>query len=450
MKTIQFICKETALLLACALVIPHLQLRAASDDVPPEIERAILAEDWKTIADYSAPASVGDASPVLRFLRGHACVALNRNNEAFCLFSTTGAVAEREAWLQWTARLLSRNSRASIVLLLHGDALTRMGQLDAALNEMARAVEYQPRNFLAWNARGAALAAKGDFEGARQALAEAVSVNPALADAYASHGALCIQKSAGAPGAEKAFSRALELCPDFALALNGRAAIRIVRGEWDGAKSDLTVAAVLGTNCVGQRVKPALAHNARIYQMAADEAYSEMFAAAGLPPGTTIDRSTVLSMGPEKAAEVLGANERNMSFNRFVSTYIKPPASTTFKHDTKIVGGIEGGLPTLKAEVSQTVEATYTDKTLANYSAQSRVNEVIKQVYPDIKGKDPGFFGGFSASQKNFGYTRDTGGVSTRKIGTAHAYGNSWPVITLYTLLYDVKRPDAPIGKETK
>src|SRR5689334_5684260 len=73
-------------------VFAYIQIvaRAAGVDISPEIERAILSEDWKTVSEL-VPASVNDSGPaILRLIRGHACLALNRNNDSVTLLRDSG------------------------------------------------------------------------------------------------------------------------------------------------------------------------------------------------------------------------------------------------------------------------------------------------------------------------------------------------------------------------
>ena len=83
----------------------------------PEIEKAVLAEEWVKVTEL-----IGEVTPetsaVLRLLKAHACLAINRNNESVGLFSVVTAEDINE-WLKWCKNIANNSpiDSHSIVLL---------------------------------------------------------------------------------------------------------------------------------------------------------------------------------------------------------------------------------------------------------------------------------------------------------------------------------------------
>src|SRR5207244_3770458 len=76
-----------------------LPIRTATRD---QVEASLLAEDWPRVSDLIAEFT-SQMPAVQRLILGHACLALNRNNESVTLFLESDAPADRQAWERWTA-----------------------------------------------------------------------------------------------------------------------------------------------------------------------------------------------------------------------------------------------------------------------------------------------------------------------------------------------------------
>ena len=71
------------LLLVSVIVLKPLTVNAQpAQIVDKKVEDAILVEDWKKVADKLGAVDPETPSPILRLIKGHACLALNRNNES--------------------------------------------------------------------------------------------------------------------------------------------------------------------------------------------------------------------------------------------------------------------------------------------------------------------------------------------------------------------------------
>lgn len=80
--------KKTDLSIAFLLTLVLLVVAAACTapapvgNVSPEIERAVLATDWKRVAELCGAPEKLARLPILRAIQGHALLATNHNNDA--------------------------------------------------------------------------------------------------------------------------------------------------------------------------------------------------------------------------------------------------------------------------------------------------------------------------------------------------------------------------------
>lgn len=243
----------------CFLLLPGIMFVTMTggvyaDDLEVEdekLERAVLSEDWASVTTILEDVGPGTPSPVLRLIKAHACLDLNLNNESLCLFYSVTTDKEFEKWKTWTIRFSDANPNSSIAHLFIGDAYARLKKWDDSLNEMNIALDLAPKSHMALNARGVVYSAMMEWDRAILDFDEATKVNPKFADAYASRGVLYIMKRSSATGALKWFKKAIDLTPDFALAINGRGCARYALGMWDEAESDFRSASDL-TECLPQ------------------------------------------------------------------------------------------------------------------------------------------------------------------------------------------------------
>jgi tetratricopeptide (TPR) repeat protein len=225
-----------------ALLLTFSRLGVASTvSVPADVEKAVLNEDWRQVADLCADNEAMSASPALRAIKGHACLALNRNNQSLLLFLSLASEEERQTWLSWTSAFAENNPGASVALYLKGDALARTGNWDAALACYDRALSKDDKGKLALNARGVAYAGRADWDRARTDLEKACNSAKEFAEAYASLGNLQLMRHAS-KGALRSYSEALRINPEFAVALNGRACANFGELEWAKANEDFAEA----------------------------------------------------------------------------------------------------------------------------------------------------------------------------------------------------------------
>lgn len=211
-----------------------------------DLEIAVLKEDWKKV--QSILSSKKDLTPAERLVKGHALLATNQNNESLCQFLSAASESDRKAWKDWTQAFADTHSESAIAQYLKGDALARMKQWDAALLTFNRVLELQSEHALVLNARGVVYIALKRWDKALIDFTNA-SQKAKLADASANLGNLAIHKSEGAKGALTDFSQAIEISPDFAVALYGRGSVESVLGRFEGSRKDIE-SAIKKTNCL--------------------------------------------------------------------------------------------------------------------------------------------------------------------------------------------------------
>lgn len=200
-------------------------------------EEAILRSDWSTLAR----AADSGQDPVTAMVRGHALLALNRNDESVCQFAGADAFALR-GWDEWTRAFLQRNPTHPVAAYLRGDALARLGQRDAAIEQFTLGLRKQPRDRMMLNARGVALALGGKWDHALLDF-KAAEAAGGLADAAANSGVTGLLQGQTADVVAAHFDRALKLSPRFALARAGRASAKLAMRQSERAQEDAEVVA---------------------------------------------------------------------------------------------------------------------------------------------------------------------------------------------------------------
>ena len=184
----------------------------------------------------------------MRFVKGHACLALNRNNESFCLF--IGASSDDlERWRQWSQNFAKSHSGYPVAAYFQGDALARLNRWSEALEAFTKGLDTKPRpevRGLLLNARGVVLAAQKKWGAARQDFKDASDAFPLFADAYASRGTLNLHQKEGAQKGVDYLSLALTHSPTFALAFHNRGLLQLALKREDESQEDLAKAEKYG------------------------------------------------------------------------------------------------------------------------------------------------------------------------------------------------------------
>jgi hypothetical protein len=134
--------------------------------------------------------------PVMRALKGHACLALNRNNEALELFASIAGKNDASEWLAWAERFAHEHPDSAIAWYCQGDSHSRLAEWEDAERAFAKAVELDSQCYLAWNARGIVAYAVGNSITARGFFLKAVEIKGDFADAYSNRGILNVHLNA--------------------------------------------------------------------------------------------------------------------------------------------------------------------------------------------------------------------------------------------------------------
>jgi len=120
-----------------------------------------------------------------------------------------------------------------------------LGQIDAGLADLRRAVVLSPGLPDAWNALGIAEGAKGGYEQAIADFDRALSLKPDFIEAYVNRGIARLQGAHDVGAALNDFTMAITLDPSFAKAYLMRGIARGMKGLYDLAVADLDRAAEL-------------------------------------------------------------------------------------------------------------------------------------------------------------------------------------------------------------
>jgi hypothetical protein len=243
-----FILAATAIILTVVLVACPATVRAAGDlGISRDLESALLSENWNQVISIISGSSPGQAA-IMRFLRGHACLALNRNNESFCLF--IGATSDdQERWRQWSQDFAKSHPSHPVAVYFKGDGLARLQMWSEALEAFTRGLDTNPRpeaRGLLLNARGVVLAGQKKWGAARQDFKDASDTFQLFADAYASRGTLNLHQKEGAQKGVEYLSLAISHSPTFALAFHNRGLLQLALKREQESQDDLAKAEKYG------------------------------------------------------------------------------------------------------------------------------------------------------------------------------------------------------------
>jgi tetratricopeptide (TPR) repeat protein len=218
--------------------------------------RAVLSGDWNRVADsHLAYVNTETPSPVLRLIKAHACLALNRNDESACLFAASLSHEDLKTWNEWAEGFLRNHPNSQTASYFRGDASARRGEWVQASASFARALEAREDHTRAMvlNARALVSAAQRRFDPALVDLSKAIVLRPDLADAHANLGFLAILQKEGAKGALRDFDMAISVSPDFSLARYGKGCIHMILGELSPAETEFDLS-LMKPNCLGERL----------------------------------------------------------------------------------------------------------------------------------------------------------------------------------------------------
>ena len=285
--------------------------QVSAERLPPldEVEKAVLQadtgvgtlrENWEPVVRLLKPVTVQTPDAVYRLIKAHACLAVNENNEAVCLFLTAQIPEAKKQWWEWAEKFYRQHPDSPIAHYYLADAKARLAKWEEAMDLWAMAISKAPekRHALSANARGVGYATLKDCKKAREELENAIQwSDKQLADAYANVGFLRIQTKEGPEAALRAFNRVLEddpqvpkqkaLSPHYALALEGRACILLVQKQSEAAQKDFDLAEKYAACSRELLVRNRVRIRAYFTGVPEKDLLATLSSAA--PPGTTID-----------------------------------------------------------------------------------------------------------------------------------------------------------------
>jgi Tfp pilus assembly protein PilF len=450
-------------LLIVVLVSGHVIASAANSDVSPEVERAVLAEDWKTVVQLVPDAGSNSISPTLRLIKGHACLALNRNDESLCLFLSVVSNVDMAEYQTWTTSFATHNEESAIAHYFKGDALARAQAWDDSLREFSTGLQRSPDHPLLQNARGIVFAQEGKWYSAIADFEGAIKAKPDLADAFANRGTMNLHKKAGAKGAIEWFDKALDHSKQFSLALYNQGFARVANGSADEGPKEIKDAADK-LDCFSSTKNKDMTSIVRWLRKKNEAEAKEMDVAdvgsqldriigevSGGNIGTLNQAARLLGKNPEFAATFNRSLDQIMRQRPELSQPIRDKVNSGFDWTRPEVGGARGWINTLQKStvdlgLSSTTQFQQSQRqTKMSSSQQLGINAHVDfsalaqqhQLKTDMDNK------GWETMRTPSLMKNTVGGVSASLAG-AYVDEGDWPIDAHYGLNYEVSEPLTP------
>jgi tetratricopeptide (TPR) repeat protein len=263
---------------------------------------AVLGERWQDVVGFEAGSGSPERASVLTILRGHALLALNRNDESLAAFEAFGRGPGVDDWRKWTRELVTGNAGSPVAHYLAADALARSRDVEAAVVAYGEALRLKPDFWLAVDGLAAVrLSLAGPSpDGNSQALDTlSACVDDAphrcrLADAYATTGT-CYLRNKRPDIARRMYEAALRHSPGFAVARLGLACALFSSGAAGERERALRELLTLSSHPI---LGPLAARNLDdAASLGVLDAQSPELAALGGAPGTTLQQKLQITNG---------------------------------------------------------------------------------------------------------------------------------------------------------
>ncbi len=439
-------------LLALLLALGPAAAPAQIAETDAHLQSAVLSEDWAKLTELLVSVDSRTRSAVLRLVKAHACLALNRNNESLCLFLSASSDDDCEQWREWT-QLLARDHADSVVAqYLQGDASARARKWDDALTSFDAALQRDQRHPLVLNARGVARAVIGRWNGARHDLVAATRAKETFAEAHASLGTYIIQRKTDATKARECFERSLRCSPDYVLALNGRGSCNVLVQNWEAASADLATASKCTTDCLSD-LTPVVAMNLAVLADERNEYVARVLATvAGIEPGFSLDEKLRIfqSLPPEARQKAVDILNNATEFNRNRLGNLFTPDRIDLGLKLGIKGSVIGPIPFAEGNGLATWDLRA--KSQFNLGQQSDLMHAIQDQFalkPNPINNLDAWANQHLLPGGDYGKLTSPKGWSSREIGEKPTDMGEWNVVTLYGLIYAVEaRGACPTPKE--
>ncbi|MCK5616360.1 hypothetical protein KAR91_81615 [Candidatus Pacearchaeota archaeon] len=218
--------------LFCIVAFSGLQASLVNAEPVPVIDNAlevaVLSEDWGKVAKLLDSVTPETPSPVLRMIKGHADLALNRNNGSVTLFYSM-TVEDMGKYAEWGKAFVSQNNDKSMAHYFQGDVYSRVGDLDQAHKHFTKSIETHKDNYLALNARGVISTLRKDYDGSMKDFNKALSIKPDFIDVNNNIAMMRINQGQGRKGAIKRFQSVIKSDSSFALAYHGLGCLELLK-----------------------------------------------------------------------------------------------------------------------------------------------------------------------------------------------------------------------------
>jgi len=195
-----------------------------------QLEQSILDENWEKVGGLLDSITYKNPSPILRMIKGHANLALNKNNESLIQFYK---MSENDLikWEKWSEEFVSQNKDKSVAYYFIGDSYSRIGDLKKAYKYFSKSIVLNNNNYLSWNARGVILALQKDFIKSLEDFTAALKFNPEFLDAKNNIGMMRINQGQGRKGAKRDFQAVIRSNDNFALAYHGLGCLELLKSD---------------------------------------------------------------------------------------------------------------------------------------------------------------------------------------------------------------------------
>lgn len=257
-------------------------------------EDALFAENWELLVTLINNVSKEKMSPIQRFVKAHACLATNRNNESIQLFAEL-TLKDLETLQQWNTDVLNKTSNKSLVNYFLGDIHAKGMDNKNAIKYLSLSISQNPKNYLAYNARGVVNIIDEKYDDAVADLLKAEAINKNFADAYNNLAMMNIRKKNGLiVPAKNNFQSVLKINPEFALAYHGLGCLEIIgSSEIIAPESNSNIQKALSLLSESSLVPILIANEILYNEVTQNRKASQLFANTG-SEGTSIKKEFIL------------------------------------------------------------------------------------------------------------------------------------------------------------
>jgi tetratricopeptide (TPR) repeat protein len=401
-----------------------------------EVESALLDEKWEQVSQLLTEVDDRNDSPPLRLIKVHASVKLNANNDALRI-SLALSKEDLEICKKWAEQFAANHPNNAVSHYFMGDVLARLESWDAALESLNRALNCSPQHVLSLHARGVVRAARGELDATRSDFREAATLDEGLAESQVSRGIYLVQKRTSPEKALECFEKALQISPNYVLALNNRGSLKTVLRKWDEATADLNKARELASGGL-LAFRPLVERNIAVLVYRRNKAIEDSLAlASGLTPGTDIGETLneMQSWTPGQRQRFTDGLNDATQFNDGIMR--NPAIPDSFNGNLDLDVGVNALGPYIEGGPSVNATWELKDRTNQNMMHQHQLLDAIQEQFGVTPNEISNIEGWMINHTPTFQRHLTPGGVSSSEVGRNVEAGH-WDVFTVYGFLYNV------------